>query len=136
MNKASTGEEESRYSQRTLADIRDNLAGTTTVYDFFQPWLSTKANGRGHRREDRRRFCYLDADPLRDVPGRHDSRAADDVEFASPDGDLYMKISSTPFGQLYTGVRTAADPNTAGSIVFEMNAAAVALGFPEFQATP
>jgi iron uptake system component EfeO len=46
VNKASSGEEESRYSQRTLADIRDNLAGTTTIYDFFEPWLATKPNGK------------------------------------------------------------------------------------------
>ncbi|MEO6418460.1 MAG: imelysin family protein, partial [Polyangiaceae bacterium] len=41
VNKASTNEEESRYSQRTLADIRDNLVGTGRIYALFEPWLVT-----------------------------------------------------------------------------------------------
>ena len=42
VNKASSFEEESRYSQRTMRDIRDNLEGTTKIYRLFQPWLRTK----------------------------------------------------------------------------------------------
>ena len=32
VNKASSGEEESRYSQRTMDDLRENLLGTTNIY--------------------------------------------------------------------------------------------------------
>ena len=41
---------------------------------------------------------------------------------------------ATPFGMLYEGVHQAVDPNQPGSVVAEMNAAAVLLGFPQFVA--
>src|SRR5262249_11867572 len=34
---AASYEEESRYAQRTLGDLRDNLTGTRAVYDLFIP---------------------------------------------------------------------------------------------------
>jgi iron uptake system component EfeO len=39
VNKAATGEEESRYAQLTLADIHGNLDGTRTAYALFEPWV-------------------------------------------------------------------------------------------------
>jgi hypothetical protein len=39
---------------------------------------------------------------------------------------------ATPFGTLWASVHQAVDPTTQGSVVFEMNAVAVELGFPEF----
>ena len=43
VDKASTNQEESRYSQTTMLDIRNNLAGTERVYPLFQPWIQSKA---------------------------------------------------------------------------------------------
>src|SRR5207237_8256852 len=40
--KASTGEEESRYSQHTMADLRANLEGTEKIYALFSGWLKSK----------------------------------------------------------------------------------------------
>lgn len=39
---AATGEEESRYSKHTLADMRANLEGATRTYEAFRPWLKSK----------------------------------------------------------------------------------------------
>src|SRR5579863_3414302 len=43
VDKASSNQEESRYSQTTMLDIRNNLAGTEQVYALFQPWIQSKA---------------------------------------------------------------------------------------------
>src|SRR5262249_14032903 len=45
IDKASTGEEESRYAQYTLADMRANVAAGQTTYAAFQPWLRSKTDG-------------------------------------------------------------------------------------------
>src|SRR5262249_55980189 len=42
--KASSNEEESRYAQRTMADLRDNLAGTKKAYPAFQAWILSKSS--------------------------------------------------------------------------------------------
>src|SRR5262249_42266503 len=44
VSKAASTDEESRYSQRTMADMRQNLEGTKTVYTLFQPWITSKTN--------------------------------------------------------------------------------------------
>lgn len=135
VTKASTSEEESRYSQRTMADLRDNLDGTTTIYAIFQPWITSKANA---------------GDPTKDGPTIDAKITAGFKELAA----AYAKVSgdgipqppdtwsaenpspadlATPFGQLYGAVKTAVDPNTEEGVVFEMNRAAAILGFPQFQ---
>ena len=45
VNLAATQQEESRYAQRTLADLHDNLAGTVNAYNLFKPWILSKADG-------------------------------------------------------------------------------------------
>src|SRR5262249_10645694 len=45
VNKAATGEEESRYADITLFDLRNNLEGTEQVYALFRPWAMTKPDG-------------------------------------------------------------------------------------------
>jgi iron uptake system component EfeO len=135
VNKAATGEEESRYAQLTLADIHANLEGTITAYDVFAPWIVAKP----------------DADPRKDGAGRdREIRAGFDalkVAYAVNPGDGIPAPPATwssqtpaaadlqtPFGQLYSSVKLAVDPNRAGSVVHEMNVAADALGFTRFKA--
>ncbi len=138
VQKASTNEEESRYSQRTMADLRDNLSGTRVAYSFFQPWITSKASPGAPSRDGRAidgaieaGFAELDhaygrvsGDSIPQPP------ATWSAEMPSP-ADLH-----TPFGQLYTVVDTAVDPNAKGSVVGEMNDAASVLGFPEFRTAP
>jgi len=125
VNKAASQEEESRYAQRTLADLRDNLAGTTRIYALFQDWLRSKANGATIDADIEASFKSLDTtyngftgDALPQPSATWSS------ENPSP-ADL-----QTPFGRLYSAVQKAVDPNVSGSAVDGMNRAARALGFP------
>jgi iron uptake system component EfeO len=128
VNKAATGEEESRYSQKTLADLRANLAGTRTIYALFQPWIASKEGGAAVDDGIQEGFATLDE--------AYSATAGDSIpappatwSSVSPSkGDL-----ATPFGRLYTTVTTAVDPQRKGSIVDEMNSAAGLIGFPRFQ---
>src|SRR5262249_20950569 len=45
VTKAATGEEESRYAQMTLFDLRNNLDGTKTISLLFKPWLRAQSGG-------------------------------------------------------------------------------------------
>jgi len=126
VNLAATGEEESRYAQTTLFDLRNNLDGTTKIYKLFQPWIQAKGaddpdgnieNGFGHLNA---LHAADTGDALPPVPDTWSS----DMPTAA---DL-----ATPFGVLWEGVHQAVDPAADGSVVFEMNEVATVLGFPEF----
>ncbi len=127
VSKAATGEEESRYSQHTMDDIRDNLTGTKVVYELFQPWLRSKNGGEDIDLQIEAGFAAL-AQTYAMFPG--DTIPEPPSTWSSFDptaADL-----ATPFGQLFSAVETSVAPNTPGSVVYEMNAAAVLLGLPEF----
>ncbi len=127
VDKASDGTEESRYSQTTLFDLRNNLDGTKTIYEIFQPWLDTKTGGSADDAMIESGFSTLAtlyaADPgdaLPQVPTDWSSDMPTTTDLA------------TPFGVLWNSVHMAVDPTTSGSVVFEMNDVADILGFPEF----
>ena len=128
VQKASSNEEESRYSQRTMADLRDNLAGTKVAYAFFGPWIATKVDGPAIDDKIEAGFRTLDAEYQR-IPGASIPVPPATWSAESPSAaDL-----QTPFGQLYTVVDAAVDPTVDGSVGAEMNDAATALGFPTFR---
>ena len=130
VSKAGLHEEESRYSQRTMDDLRANLEGTEAIYAVFEPWLKSKSGGADIDGKIQAGFSTLQsvyAEPQ--YAG---------VAFPTPPADWSDTAPSatdlaTPFGALYGAVNGAIDPTTDGSIVFEMNAAATLLGLPEFQ---
>jgi iron uptake system component EfeO len=155
VDKASTNQEESRYSQTTMADIRNNLAGTERVYLLFQPWIQSKAAATADGGATGGATADAGADAGAPQGGNQDGKAIDaaiEAGFAklqalydSVTGDAIPQPPSTwssenptttdqatPFGMLYEGVHQAVDPNQPGSVVAEMNAAAVLLGFPQF----
>ena len=134
VNKAATGEEESRYSQRTMTDIRDNLEGTKKIYALFQPWLLTLTNA---------------TDPTMDGPTVD---AAIEAGFAKLDA-LYSQVQgeaipqppaswssedpsaadlASDFGKLYSGVQAAVAMDAPDSVVVNMNQAATIMGFDQF----
>jgi iron uptake system component EfeO len=137
VNKASTGEEESRYAQLTLADIRANLEGTTTAYEIFRPWITSKkgadpaSDGASHDQKIEAGFAALktayDALPGDAIPEPPPTWSSQNPTPADLD---------TPFGKLYGVVRGEADANREGSIVYEMNLAADELGFTRFKGVP
>jgi hypothetical protein len=134
VQKAASSEEESRYSQRTMADLRNNLAGSKAVYALFQPWILSKSSA---------------SDPTKDgksIDGKiQKGLAALDAAYTAVSGDAIPQPPATwssvnptpadlmtPFGQLFSSVSTAVDPTVPDSIVAQMNDAAQMLGFPEF----
>lgn len=123
--KAATSEEESRYSQRTMTDLRDNLAGTKKVYAIFQPWIASKNGGAQLDGEIASGLASLEAAYARvsgsAIPEPPGTWRAEDPSPA----DL-----ATPFGELYSAVIAQADPAKTTSVVAKLDAAGVLLGFP------
>jgi iron uptake system component EfeO len=134
VNKASTSEEESRYSQRTMTDIRDNLEGTKKIYALFQPYLKTKTNV---------------SDPTLDGPtvdlAIEAGFAKLDALYAQVQGEAIPKPPATwssespsaadldsDFGKLYSGIQAAVAMDSPDSVVVNMNQAATAMGFDQF----
>jgi iron uptake system component EfeO len=133
VNKASTQEEESRYAQRTLADLHDNLEGTVKIYALFQPWLISKSNpdksmdGPSTDGNIQTGFASLRttyaAFPGDAIPQPPPTWSSQNPTAADLQSD---------FGKLFTAIQVAVDPAKEGSIVSEMNRAATILGFPQF----
>jgi iron uptake system component EfeO len=123
-------EEESRYSQHTMTDLRDNLTGTQNIYKLFQPWLVSVSGGAAIDTQIQAGFTTLSS--LYATPtyaGDAFPQPPSDWSEANPTAaDL-----ATPFGQLYQAVFSATDATQSGSIVFEMNAGATLLGLPPFE---
>lgn len=122
VNLASSGEEESRYSNRTMADLRVNLAGTKKTYELFSAWIKSAEGGTEIDTEIRAGFARIDAayalvsgDAIPTPPAEWNplSPSAADLE--------------TPFGKLWSVVAGEADPEKEGSVAHEMTHAAEAL---------
>ena len=133
VNKAATSEEESRYSQRTMTDIRANLEGTRKIYALFKPYLQSKTNA---------------IDPTLDGPTLNLAIEAGfaklDQLYAQVDGEAIPKPPATwssespsaadldsDFGKLYEGVQTAVSMDSEDSVVVNMNHALTAMGFDQ-----
>ncbi len=129
VNLAATGEEESRYAQTTLFDLRNNLDGTTKIYDYFQPWIDSHSGGNGVDSMIQSGFKKLDTICTR--PSVRATRCRRRRPTWSSDMPTTADLA-TPFGMLWESVHQAVDPTTTGSVVFEMNMAATMLGFPQF----
>jgi iron uptake system component EfeO len=125
--KAATGEEESRYAQYTLADMRANVAAGRLTYGAFQGWLLSKEGDAaavdqavldGFERIEEA-YAALPGDALPPVPDMWSSEAptAEQIE--------------TPFGQLFSLVQRESDDTVEGSLVRSMIDAADLLDIPE-----
>ncbi|AUX42896.1 hypothetical protein SOCE26_043340 [Sorangium cellulosum] len=123
IGKAATGEEESRYAQYTLSDMRANVAAGEETYRAFQPWILTKAEGPEVDKEVLAGFSRLtsaydaiEGDALPPVP--------DDWSDETPTAEQL----ATPFGELYTLVQRESDDATPGALAYEMTRSADLLG--------
>ncbi len=122
---AATGEDESRYSQLTLADMRANLDGGRAIYSRFQDWIRSAEGGEALDARvvagfDRLASAYaaIEGDSLPPVPDGWNPNEPDPAHL------------ETPYGRLFTLVSTEADPTREGSLVADMDAAADAIGIP------
>jgi iron uptake system component EfeO len=129
VNRGATGQEESRYANLTLFDLRQNLEGTQEVYGLFREWVRSKAAGGESDATLQRKFDELAtlyaATTSDSLPVAPDGWSSDHPTAAS---------LATPFGALWESVQTSVDPKSNGSVVSEMNHIATLLGFPEFVA--
>jgi iron uptake system component EfeO len=124
---AADGSEESRYSNVTLLDMRNNLIGTGNVYDLFREWIRSKASSETADqlivdKLDKLHKTYqtLRTDALPTVPdGWHSD---------SPSADAL----NTPYGALWLQVHATSDPQLDSSVVHDMNVIATLLGFAKF----
>jgi iron uptake system component EfeO len=127
VNLATTGEEESRYANITLFDLRNNLDGTQKVYNLFRDWIRSKSAGPVYDSSLQEKFEEL-ATLYAGVTS--DSLPAAPVDW-SPNSPTPDNLA-TPFGALWQRVHESVDPNSDRSVVFQMNHIATLLGFPEF----
>ncbi|MFL5358312.1 EfeM/EfeO family lipoprotein [Archangium sp.] len=124
-NRAASGEEESRYAQYTLADMRANVEAGVSIYAAFKPWLLEQKGGKeldgkiaAGFKHIQDHYASLPGDALPEVPSTWSSEHPSAQDLA------------TPFGQLYQTLTNEAEPDTDGTLVNSMNAAADALGIP------
>ncbi|APR78815.1 Hypothetical protein A7982_04162 [Minicystis rosea] len=121
--KAATGEEESRYAQYTLADMRANVAGGKATYALFHDWILTKEGGDAVDQAVAAGFAKLDeayagvsGDSLPSVPEGWSSENPTAEQLA------------TPFGKLYSLVSAQSDASSSDSLVSAMTQAETILG--------
>ncbi|HEX3481707.1 MAG TPA: imelysin family protein [Kofleriaceae bacterium] len=117
---AATGAEESRYSNITLADLRNNLTGTHQAYDLFRDWIHSKSSAVSSDQMVQDQFSSL-----------HNAYAVTPGESlpAAPPGWDPSDPSDSDFGKLWQQVHDSVDPDSQGSVVFEMSRIAELLGF-------
>jgi iron uptake system component EfeO len=128
VNNASNNLEESRYSQRTMRDLRDNLDGTRTIYALFQPWLKTK-NG-AHQGAEVDQAITAGFDALATAYGEVTGEAIPPPPSTWSAEAPSITDLQTPFGKLWSKVRDATDPGKDGSVVDQMSDAGALMGFP------
>jgi iron uptake system component EfeO len=117
---AATGAEESRYSNITLADLRNNLTGTTQAYDLFRDWIHSKSSAMSSDQLVQDRFSSLKS--------AYASTPGESLPAAPPGWDPSNPTDSD-FGKLWQQIHDSVDPTSQGSVVFEMNRIADLLGF-------
>jgi iron uptake system component EfeO len=123
---AASGEDESRYAQRTLADMRANLAGAVAVFDVFRPWINSAA-GKAQDDEIAAGFKSI-SDAYAEVNGPALPPVPDGF---NPDKPRAADLE-TPYGKLWKLLHEQTDLNADDSLVGKLSSAAGSMGLPEF----
>lgn len=124
---ATTGEDESRYAQYTLGDMRANAKGGRKIFDAFVPWLESNGTEDKALAADiiaafdglETYYDDLEGDAIPAVPSTWDPEDPSEDDLA------------TAYGKLYTYVGKAADAEQDDSLVNLMLQAADSLGIAE-----
>jgi iron uptake system component EfeO len=128
VEKAATAEEESRYAQFTLADMKANLEGARATYAAFKPWLLSKGSSAADQRIEAA-FAEVEAEYA-----KHSGDALPQVPATWSSLNPSMADLATPFGQLFSVVQKAADDKASGTLATEMGLAADTMGIPQLPA--
>lgn len=126
VNLASSGEDESRYAQHTLADMRANLEGGQQIYAAFGPWLESLEGGPAVHAEILAGFDRVEAG----YAGLGGEGVPEVPPTWNPD-DPTSEDLVTDYGQLWSLLMEESDPEVAGSMVERLSAAADLLGIPQ-----
>jgi iron uptake system component EfeO len=126
VDRAATGQEESRYAQATLRDLRANREGCFLAYRLFQPWLLGRPRGGDVDRQVLAAFARLEAGYAK-IPGDAIPRPPSTWSSVhTAPADL-----ATPFGELFTLVKRESDETVPGSLRASLGAVAEALELPQ-----
>lgn len=122
LSKAATAEEESRYSNTTLFDMRANLEGARRTFGAFRPWLVERGQQALITQIDARfdaidrAYAAIASDALPRIPAGWNADAPSAEHLA------------TPYGQLFTLLTRESSAATAGALVALMTTAGDAMG--------
>ena len=125
-DRAAGGEEESRYANYTLADMRTNVDAGLSLYKLFEPWLLTTSGGAAVDAQILAGFARVQAAYAK-LPG--DGLPAVPSTWYPPQPSA--QDLATPFGQLWTVLQAEADAKQTTSLVSAMTASAALMGIPE-----
>ena len=127
-DKAATGEEESRYAEFTLADMRTNVAAGVSIYGAFKPWLESVDKGAASEPPIDAGFARVQAAYAK-LPGDALPPVPDDWSSLRPT----PANLATDFGKLWTVLQTESDPGVDSSLVAAMSRSADLLGIAQLQ---
>lgn len=121
---AATAEDESRYAQRTLDDMRANLEGGRESYAAFQAWVREAAG------EDTDAEILAGFELVADAYAEYSGSAIPEVPAGFDPDDPSEEHLATTYGQLWQLLSEQADPASAASLVGNMLEAADSMGIP------
>jgi len=123
---AALGEDESRYAQHTLADMRANLDGGFATLQAFQPMFEAKG-------DDALKIYDSIEKSFMSVQDYYDKTSGDSLPAVpatwNPDAPSVADLKSK-YGQLYTFVHTETDEANDKSLVSLMLLGAKTTGIP------
>ena len=126
VDRAATGQEESRYAQTTLKDLRDNRQGCLDVYRLFEPALLLRREGPALNDSVLQAFERLGV-AYGEVEGDALPRPPDGFSGLHPT----QAQLETPFGRLFAVVQRESDARRIGSLHAELVRVATVLELPE-----
>jgi iron uptake system component EfeO len=126
VDRAATGQEESRYAQATMRDLRANQQGCRDAYELFRPWLASRPGGAerdtavlaGFERLNSA-YAAIAGDAIPRPPRTWSSL------------DPKRNDTSSDFGKLFLAVAAETDARREGSLHASLLAAAKSLGMPD-----
>lgn len=122
---AATGEDESRYSQITLTDMRANLEGGRRIYAEFADWVRSIEGG-----ELLDELILEGFDRIEAAYDRIGGQSLPPVPAGWNPDDPDPAHLDTDYGQLFALLTEESDPENPDSLVTHMSEAADAIGIP------
>lgn len=120
-----TGQDESRYAQNTLADMRANLEGGRAVLASYEGMMRSSPEALSRLPEIERRLTDLErayaeigTDALPPVPDGFDPDAPSEAHLA------------TPYGRMFALLSDQSDPRVEGSLAHLLRQTGEAMGIP------